>query len=339
MSETGSDSKAREMVQKAEKKVKAFALFSSSSKEEAVELFDKAAAQFKINKEWDEAGRAYIRAAEVSEQLKNELEACNHYNNAGKAFKNGSIKEAIRCFKLCVTIHTDNNRFSAAAKIYQQIAELEEKSENIRNAIAAYEKAAECYFSEDSSSSGNQMLLKIAHYSAEREDYKRAIEIFEKVSAASLDNKLLSYSVKDYLFKASLIQLVMGAKNGDSSNVIPAIEKYKDLHPAFDGCRECKFIENVTQAYQEDDIKKFVDVVFNYDKIYKLDNWISGLLLVVKNSIHPNGQKVDIDSSSSSSSSLSSKQKNKHKEIDLQGDNNTNNTKKSGKDDDDLDLM
>jgi len=327
MSDMG-DSKAKEMVVKAEKKVKAFSLFSNSSKEEAVELFDKAAAQYKINKEWDEAGKAYVRAAEVSELIKNELEACNFYNSAGKAFKNGSIKEAIKCFKLCVTMHMDNNRFSTAAKIFQSIAELEEKSENIPGAIQAYEKAAECFFSEDSQSSGNQMLLKIAHFAADREDYKKAIEIFEKVSAASLDNKLLSYSVKDYLFKASLIQLVMGAKNGDSSNVTIAIEKYKDLHPAYVDSRECKFIENVTTAYQQDDLKKFVDVVFGYDKIYKLDNWTSGLLLAVKNTMGDSGQKVVIGESSSSSSSSSSKKK--HKEVDLQGDS----TKKSEKDDD-----
>jgi len=296
-------------------------LFSNSSKEEAIELFDKAAAQFKINKEWDEAGKAYVRAAEVSEHLKMDLETCNYYSSAGKAFKNGSIKEAIRCFKLCVTLHMDNNRFSTAAKIFQQIAELEEKSENIPGAIQAYEKAAECFFSEDSQSSGNQMLLKIAHFAAEREDYKKAIEIFEKVSAASLDNKLLSYSVKDYLFKASLIQLVMGAKHGDSSNVITAIDKYKDLHPAYDGSRECKFIENITTAYQEDDLKKFVDTVFNYDKIYKLDTWTSGLLLAVKNTMGDSGQKIEIDESTSSSSSSSSSAKSKkQKEIDLQGD-------------------
>jgi len=329
-----SDSKAKDMVLKAEKKAKAFALFSNSSKEEAVELFDKAAAQYKINKEWDEAGKAYIRAAEISEVLKNDLESCNFYNSAGKAFKNGTIKEAIRCFKLCVTLHMDNNRFSTAAKIFQQIAELEEKSENIPGAIQAYEKAAECFFSEDSQSSGNQMLLKIAHFAAEREDYKKAIEIFEKVSAASLDNKLLSYSVKDYLFKSSLIQLVMGAKNGDSSNVIIALDKYKDLHPAYDGSRECKFIENVTTAYQQDDLKKFVDIVFNYDKIYKLDTWTSGLLLAVKNTMGgDSGQKVDIDvdSSSSSSSSSSKAKKHNHKEVDLQGDDHS--TKKTDKHD------
>jgi len=186
------------------------------------------------------------------------------------------------------------------------------------------------FFSEDSHSSGNQMLLKIAHFAAEREDYKKAIEIFEKVSAASLDNKLLSYSVKDYLFKASLIQLVMGAKNGDSSNVITAMDKYKDLHPPFDGCRECKFIENITTAYQEDDLKKFVDTVYNYDKIYRLDTWTSGLLLAVKNTMGE-GQKIEIDDSSSSSSSSSSSaksKKHKDKEIDLQGDTSTKKTDK-----------
>jgi len=306
------ESKALELMALAEKKVRAFSFFSNSSKEEAVELFDKASAQFKISKQFKGAGEAYLRAAEVSSYLKNELEACNYYTQAAKAFKNVSSSDAVRAYRICVQMHMENNRFSTAAKMYQAIAELEEKENHIRTSIEAYEKAAECFFAEDSSTSGNQMLLKIAHFAAQQEDYKKAIEIFDKVSLASLDTKLLSYSVKDYMFKASLCHFAMASKTGDVSSVTAAVDKYKDLHPAFEPTRECKLIENCVQAFQEDDVNKFTDFLFNYDKIYRLDSWTSSLLLTIKRALQnephqlgpsaTQGSGVDLQSNSASSS-------------------------------------
>jgi len=303
-----SENKAQELLKQANKKSKAYSFFSNSNKEESVELFDKAAAQFKINKDWKNAAEAYLRAAEVSIILKNELEACTFYNNAAKAYKNVSSAHAVKAFKECVQLHMDTNRFSSAAKIYQQIAELEEKEDHIPAAVEACEKAAECYAADgDSTTSGNQMLLKIAHFAAQGDEYKKAIEIFEKVAIASLDNRLLQYSVKDYLFKASLCHLVMAAQSGDVSSMQAALDKYKDMQPAFDGSRECKLVESCLAAFQEDNVNKFTDVVFNYDKIYKLDNWISTLLLKVKQSIQGQvPQKLENSNS-------------KNHELDLQG--------------------
>jgi len=313
-SSTG-DFKARELVNKAEKKLKSFSLFSSSGKEEAVELFDKAAAQFKLNKEWDEAAKVYVRAAHVSEQLKNELEACNFYSNAAKCYKNTSPKDAIRTFRLAVQLHMESNRFSAAAKIYQAIAELEEKLELIPQAIESYNKAAECFFSEDSQSNAHQMLLKVAHFAARRDDYKKAVEIFEKVATGSLDNRLLIHSVKEYYFKAMLCHLCMCAKSLDSSPALEALEKYKDTYPGFDGSREAKLIEGIAGTFQTADVQKFTDIVFQYDRIYKLDNWTTSMLLDIKTMMQ-GGVTVHEDGSGTSGSAAAIG--NKNADIDFQ---------------------
>jgi len=99
MSEGGG--KGNEYMAQAEKKLKGFAFSSSSKFEAAMELYDKAAAQFKMTKQWDEAGDAYIKMAECAEKLGNEAEAVSAYTNAGKAYKNGNTKEAIKAFSHC----------------------------------------------------------------------------------------------------------------------------------------------------------------------------------------------------------------------------------------------
>lgn len=280
------------LVTQAEKKLKAWSLFGKQSNwETAAELFENAGAQYKIAKQWDEAGHVYVKAAETHEKIGNEHEACQDYVQSAKAFKNSSPKEAVKMFKIACNLHQENNRFSTAGKLWKEVAILEEKSMSVAAAVKAYQQAADCFEAEGSETSGNQMLLKIAELSAAEKDFKRAIEIYEKVSESSIDNNLLKYSVKDYLFKATLCGMVMAAKTGDEDmkDMEDTIDRYKDLNPAYDGSRECKFLEECVKAYQDEDVEAFTNCVFQYDKIYKLDNWTATLLLELKQILKDGG--------------------------------------------------
>lgn len=278
--------KGADLIAQAEKKLKSssfFGLFTGANKtEEAMELYSKAAAQFKICKQWDDAGDAYIKVAELAEKSKEEHEALMNYVNAAKAYKNGDTKEAVKTFRMAAEMHMEANQFQRAAKLYLSIGELEEKHMNVKKAIKAYNDAADCFCSENSVSSENQALLKVADLCAGEEDYTRAIQIYEKISASSLENTLLKYSVKDYMFKSLLCQYVMSAKADKIADVIDKIDQYKDQHPAFDGDRGCKLIEDCCTAFENNDVEAFTDHVFNYDKIYKLNNWTATILLQIK---------------------------------------------------------
>jgi alpha-soluble NSF attachment protein len=103
---------------------------------------------------------------------------------------------------------------------------------------------------------------------------------------------LLKWSVKDYLFKAGLCHLVLGAKANDVSGVEKALDKYKDMHPAFDGTREAKLLEDCVDAYNKNDVELFTGHVFKFDSIIKLDNWTASLLLQVKDILKGVGPAV-----------------------------------------------
>jgi len=148
-----------------------------------------------------------------------------------------------------------------------------------------FNDAADCFHAEGSVPSENQALLKVAELSATEEDYQRAIVVYEKVAAAALESTLLKYSVKEYFFRAGLCQLVVCAKRNDMKTLEEKLEKYKDQHPAFDGDRSCKLLEAIMKAFEDDDVDAFTEAVFVYDRVYKLDNWVTSLLLIVKNII------------------------------------------------------
>lgn len=56
----------------------------------------------------------------------------------------------------------------------------------------------------------NKCVLKVAQIAADLEMYDVAIEKYEQVAAASIDDPLLKWSLKEYCFKAGLCHLCTG---------------------------------------------------------------------------------------------------------------------------------
>merc|ERR1719197_930470 len=88
----GREQKAREFERQPQKSLKPgfFAgLFAGDSKfEGAADNYAKAAAQYKIAKKFDQAGRCYELAAHNNLQLQNTLEATTNYREAAKSWQN-----------------------------------------------------------------------------------------------------------------------------------------------------------------------------------------------------------------------------------------------------------
>jgi len=203
--------------------------------------------------------------------------------NAAKAFKNSSAKDSVKMYQIAISLQMDNNRFSSAAKLWKEVAQLEEKQMHTKEAIKAWSECATCFEADDAIASANQAHLKVAELvSADEEDYPRAIAIYEKVAAIAAENTLSKYSVKDYMFKASLLRFAEGARKNDIKNIVAAVEKYKDTYPIFEGTRECKLIESCLKAFEDEDVEKFTLSVRDFDRITRLDNWTAKVLLDIK---------------------------------------------------------
>jgi len=283
------EDKADELMDKADKKLKGFSLFGGSSKwEDSAEMYTKAANLYKMAKKWDRGGEAYTKAAECHLKLQSKHEAASNYINAANCYKKSNITEATLCMKQAIEFYTDEGRFSIAAKHQKELAELYESESDLENAIAAYQLAADYYEGEGSSSSANQCLLKVALFSAQVERYDKAIELYEQVAAASIDNNLLKWSVKEYFLRAGLCHLA----KGDIVSAERALERYKDMDATFSSQRECKFLQELVNACKSYDAEAFTNAVVEFDSISKLDSWKTSILLKIKNSIKEEDQLV-----------------------------------------------
>jgi len=282
MSKSVDDSQARDLVAKAEKKLTSWSLFSGASKyEEAAEMFTKAANRFKVAKNWNEAGSAFEQTARCHLKCDSAHEAATAYQDAANCYKKTDAQRAILLYKEGVRLQEDMGRFTMAAKLQKEIAELHETENNLENAMDAYQKAADYYAGEESTSAANQCLLKVAGFAAATSDYKKAIEIYEQVAMTSLESTLLKWSVKDYFLRAGICHLA----SGDTDATAAALDRYKNLDASFASTREGLFLENIARAYADLDLDDFTDKVREYDEISRLDAQKTTLLLEVKNKI------------------------------------------------------
>lgn len=278
------EGKGEQYARDAEATLKKFSLFKSkdAKAEEAIELYEKAVGQFKLAKQWEEAARAYLRMSELCSQLKEDSSALRHLTSAAQCFQNVKPKEAIRVFRQAVVQHMNKGQFSAAARDWKEIAKLEEKEGTKTGALDAWEQAARCHEAENSKAAKQQALVQVARLAAEADDLKKAVQIWEDLARDAVDNDLLRWSATEYLYKAGLATFALESRSGESKLTEAKLDEYKDVFPAFENTRECKFLEVAAAAFKEDSLERFQDAVAKFDSIKRLDNWQSKMLLRVK---------------------------------------------------------
>jgi len=283
------ETKALDLMEKAEKKLNSFGWFGGNKYEAAEEMFVQAGNLFKMCKKWQEAGGAYLKAAECNSQLQNKHEVASNYVLASNCFKKTDVPQAINCLRLAIEIYCDIGRFSIASKHEKAVAELYEAEGDLEEAIAAYQSAAEMYAGEDATSSANGCLQKVALFAAQLEQYERAIEVFEQIALSSIDNTLLKYSVKEYLFCAGLCHMC----TGEYHVAARAIDRYEDIDMSFGSTRECALLRALIEACEARDLGAFTDAVIDFDQISKLNNWKTTMLLRIKNGVQePEGDDL-----------------------------------------------
>eukprot|EP01100_Stratorugosa_tubuloviscum_P001216 TRINITY_DN1269_c3_g1_i1.p1 TRINITY_DN1269_c3_g1~~TRINITY_DN1269_c3_g1_i1.p1 ORF type:complete len:295 (-),score=158.40 TRINITY_DN1269_c3_g1_i1:126-1010(-) len=286
----GNEQRARELMAAGLKKEQSWSLFNSSKYEEAAEFYIKAANLFKLAKLATQCGEAFQKAAECHRQQGNRHEVATNYINAANAIRKTEPAKSLAFLQQATAIYCEDGRFAMAAKYEKEAAQICETDDQLELAIEHYQRAADYFEGENSPSSANQCLLKIAEFSAQLEKYNRSVEVYEQVAASSIDNTLLKWSVKDYLFRAGLCRLC----TGDVVSCQRALERYQQLDASFSASRECKFLNDLINSLDSFNLDQLNNAIADYDSISKLDNWKSMLLLRIKSNIKQEAQQSNL---------------------------------------------
>ncbi|KAK4049816.1 vesicular-fusion protein S17 [Microbotryomycetes sp. JL201] len=280
-------SQGDEFRAKADKKAASsggFSFFSSSSAkyEEAHDLYVQAGNAYKIDKMWKESGDCFCKAAEMSLKGDEKDDAANDFWTASKSYKKSNPELAVAALRKTIELYQQKGKFRQAADREKEIAGiLHQEGGDLQGALEAYERAGELYSSEDAQATANSCFKEAAELAATLQQYPRAIKHFENVATASLGSAMTRYSVKEYYLKSALCWLA----TADVVSTKRALEQYATQDTTFAGTREQKFVEAVTDAFDAGDAEAFTDAVAEYDRLTKLDNWKTGILLAIKRQI------------------------------------------------------
>lgn len=289
---------ARDLVKQAEAKLKGggFLGFLTGGPKyyEAQDLYQQAANQFKLAKEWQEAANCFAQCAFCASSQGSQTDEANFLMEAGNVLKKISTNQAVEQYEKAIAIYSASGRFQQAGKLLVSIAELFE-AERIshKETKEYYKRAAEMFELDDhGKTSLSKCNLKYAEYAAKDvEQLQEAIRIFESEGEKALQNSLLQYGAKDHFFRAGILHLV----SGDTVTVNLALEKYRSLDPRFGGSREGELLASLAEAYESRDVGLFEDKLSDYDSVTKLDPWKIEFLVKVKdNMAGPRDGELDL---------------------------------------------
>lgn len=238
----------------------------------------------------EESSEAYLKAADCYRIAGQSFEQTNATISAGAVLKKVNPKRAAELLLQGTKALVADGHFASAAKHQQDAGEMFEAEGDTENAVACLRTAAEYYEMENSTSRANTCMLKVAQLVADTGKYDEAIEIYEKVARAALDNNLLKFSVRGYLFNAFLCQL---AKQ-DTVGASRALERYKELDATFANQRECKLCDAVLEACDNLDVDAFTRAVADFDSLTPLDAFRTHLLLQAKRMIENAGDSSQL---------------------------------------------
>ncbi|XP_072384286.1 alpha-soluble NSF attachment protein-like [Diabrotica undecimpunctata] len=274
--------KAQQLLAEAKKKTSSRGFFdflfgSSNRTEDAVRCYIRAANLFKMEKQWDAAGKAFYEAANLLYRTEDRHSAAINYVAAGNCYRS---TEAVNCFLKAIDIYTEKGNFLMAAKHHEAIAKLYGTTD-LEKAIEHYEQAADYYRGEGSTVSANSCLVRVAEYAAQLGRYEKSAIIFQEMAYAAIESSLLRFEAKKYFFKAGLCHICVDVLNGQY-----AVDNYIKTYPSFGDSRECVLLKLIIENVMETNLDGFTEAVRDYDNIYRLDEWYTRILLRIKKLIN-----------------------------------------------------
>ncbi|CAE8584904.1 unnamed protein product [Polarella glacialis] len=182
---------ATELVKKADSKIKGggglFSFLTGGPKyDEAIEIYQQAANQFKLAKLWQEAGNCFVQCAYCADKSGSKSDEANFLTEAGNVLKKISTVGAVENFEKAIGIYSASGRFQQAGKLLMSIAELYE-AERLQHKECKefYKRAAEMFELDDHGKSNfTKCNLKYAEYAAKDGQLEEAIRIFESEGLA-----------------------------------------------------------------------------------------------------------------------------------------------------------
>jgi alpha-soluble NSF attachment protein len=260
--------------------------FSNRKKklDKAMKFYTKACKEF-IEK------RDFVNYAKLSEKIGDEylkimdyINVLNYYKNAQKYFLNIDVDKYINItVNKIIPLYIENNHIEDIGKSYYELAK-KYTYINYNGKIHDYFKKAIIYLEIEKSHELINCHIDFTYYLLDCGNIDDAIYYLEQIINRMCESNLLLFRVNTYIF----LYLLCIMTKDDIVLIKRELNKYCELIYRFIKFPGHKLIEQLIKIYEDNDIDKFINLIYEYDKIYNLKPREVKLLLVIKNKLKTN---------------------------------------------------
>lgn len=287
------DQAALKLVKEANNKLNSlFAFLNDFRYEEAIEKYEGAINIFKYLKKYEDAAQVWDKIIEIHMKRKDNL-IYDSYIGAGNCYKiSGNNQKYVEYTELAIGGMVLRGSFSRVAKISRDLAEYLEKIKDYTKALKYYEQSKQFYGSENSPS----LAASVANCKAELltflKRYGEAFTEFESLYVESVAHKLHKYGSIDYAYQGVLCLLAIPNNLGNVKN---KLIDFSEVNANFDSSREYKFIIEIIDSMENQDVESFQKVLRARDAINKFSQRETNILIDIKNNIPTANYVFDLD--------------------------------------------
>ncbi|KAK7197209.1 SNAP protein [Novymonas esmeraldas] len=253
----------------------------------AFELFNKAGAKYKLDKDFMRAGDAYSRAGDCAVKLGDKAGAGLAFADAANAYKRIDTGKAKTMLDMAVRFQIENNRLSGAARLLTDFAASLEEQGSAADALPFYQQAMSYFNAEDQKAQAQKCMIAMGKIHGELDQYDKALMYYERIANEMLGGPL-KFQAQDYFLRAMLCRFALVTNDNrfeGSEECRDALQQYLSADIYLKNTREAEFLQLILDAVTDNDVDKFELGVSLLQDIRKLDDWKTHVLLVVKHNM------------------------------------------------------
>jgi tetratricopeptide (TPR) repeat protein len=294
-------------IKKADKLMNNFSFFKSVEErhDDAIEIFKSIFAKCLLAKKYAEALYCAEKIMVCS------IKVYDHYTYYDYGMRCVEIGEKTNEYDYCIkktheiieTLSDDHKYFSKLVEIWEYTARIEILRNNNDDAIDAYLKASEITTYPHTTTKYKFEAVKLLMVD---EKYRDCLNILNEMIRLCEKTDSLKYHVKEYILYLWMISLILTNKDPiknkyDTQEVQNKVENHKSR---FDVKRSIEYdlVMACIEALENDNVEIFNKAVMYYDRIKRLDNYMTKMLLIIKNKLSNSDNIVIGDSNGNSNS-------------------------------------
>jgi alpha-soluble NSF attachment protein len=212
--------------------------------------------------------------------------AVHAYIEAGYTYLLVNQEDGLMYLDEAVTYLVQLGHFRLAGKIEYQMANIYEIDGEMDNAISHYRKSANYYKSANVIENYWSSMVKVAKFTSNLNVYDEAIQIWESYAKYCYGHNLLKFNTKDLFLNAFLTRLA--SLKEDSESLKECIKDYSRVDYTFRLEKQGRFAMDLIKCLKTVKITNFdmfMDCVYDYDCVSKLDPWQITMLGRVKDKL------------------------------------------------------